>query len=271
MQPVILYRAVDFDFEKEELAAMQAHFKCIHNRTLAEKEQLIVGRYAVLPYYKELEEDLAILSSKIINTYEQHSYIADLKNWYQDLKLCTPKTWFQASDVPMDEPGSFVLKGATNSKKNLWRTHMFAEDRTQIGKVLANLMDDTMISMQNIYVRKFVPLKTYCKGINEMPITKEFRFFICDGQVLTGAFYWSSHVYDLEEAGIPVPDVSEVPKEFLNDVIGRVGSNARFWVLDVAETEAGDWIVVELNDGQMSGLSENDPKVLYKNLAAVLN
>lgn len=27
---------------------------------------------------------------------------------------------------------------------------------------------------------------------------------------------------------------------------------------------------IELNDGQMSGLSENDPETLYKNLAAAL-
>ena len=40
--------------------------------------------------------------------------------------------------------------------------------------------------------------------------------------------------------------------------------------IDVAQTESGEWIVVELNDGQMSGLSENNPEVLYKNLTTVL-
>lgn len=37
-------------------------------------------------------------------------------------------------------------------------------------------------------------------------------------------------------------------------------------MIDVAQTESGDWIVIELNDGQMSGLSENNPEILYKNL-----
>jgi hypothetical protein len=36
--------------------------------------------------------------------------------------------------------------------------------------------------------------------------------------------------------------------------------------MDIAKTQSGEWIVIELNDGQMSGLSENDPNVLYKNL-----
>jgi hypothetical protein len=49
-------------------------------------------------------------------------------------------------------------------------------------------------------------------------------------------------------------------------VIDRVGDRANFYAVDVAQTVAGDWIVIELNDGQMSGLSENDPEILYCNL-----
>jgi hypothetical protein len=41
-------------------------------------------------------------------------------------------------------------------------------------------------------------------------------------------------------------------------------------VLDIAETEKGDWILIEMNDAQMSGLSMNDPQMLYKRLAQFL-
>ena len=37
-----------------------------------------------------------------------------------------------------------------------------------------------------------------------------------------------------------------------------------------ARTGAGDWIVVELNDGQQSGLSAVDPEDLYRALRAAL-
>jgi hypothetical protein len=57
-----------------------------------------------------------------------------------------------------------------------------------------------------------------------------------------------------------------VPQEFIQKVIDRVKDKVNFFVMDIAKTQSGDWIVVELNDGQMSGLSENDPNVLYKNL-----
>ena len=35
----------------------------------------------------------------------------------------------------------------------------------------------------------------------------------------------------------------------------------------MAQTAEGNWNVIELNEGQQSGLSENDPDLLYKNLS----
>jgi hypothetical protein len=49
-----------------------------------------------------------------------------------------------------------------------------------------------------------------------------------------------------------------------------VKDNVNFFVMDVALTESGRWIVIELNDGQMAGLSENDPDVLYGNMKKML-
>ena len=50
----------------------------------------------------------------------------------------------------------------------------------------------------------------------------------------------------------------------------RLHGLASFFVLDVAETASGEWIVVEVNDAQMSGLSGVDPAKLYANMANVL-
>lgn len=84
-----------------------------------------------------------------------------------------------------------------------------------------------------------------------------------DGQIVGSGFYWSGHVEEDFS-----PDV--VPSDFINRVVAAVGTNIRFWVADFARTEAGDWIVVELNDGQQSGLSDVDPDSLYKNIKKVL-
>ena len=43
-----------------------------------------------------------------------------------------------------------------------------------------------------------------------------------------------------------------------------------FFVMDIARTAEGKWIIIELNDGQQSGLSNVDPEELYSNLAKAL-
>jgi hypothetical protein len=43
-----------------------------------------------------------------------------------------------------------------------------------------------------------------------------------------------------------------------------------FGVVDVAQARDGRWIVIETNDGQMSGLSCVNPDELYDNMARAL-
>jgi len=265
--PIILYRNISGlrVFDSGELQAMQKHFRCTDSRIDISSGDLVIPRYSALPFYEELEKDINKSGARLINTFRQHRYVADLQNWYNDLQDITPKTWFRSYDVPKNE-GPFVLKGETNSRKFLWNTHMFAETWEDMVKVSCNLNDDTMIGQQSVYVRKFVPLKTYFKSFNNLPISKEFRFFIAFKKVLCGAFYWSNSVEDIPV----VPSIDEVPKAFLQKVLDAVDDKINFYVVDVAETETGDWIVIELNDGSQSGLSENDPDVLYATLKKVI-
>ena len=65
------------------------------------------------------------------------------------------------------------------------------------------------------------------------------------------------------------PQKSDVPISFINKVIDLIGNAASYYAIDVAETQSGEWIVIEINDGQMSGLSQNDPDELYTNLKNV--
>lgn len=264
--PIVLYRGSELDDKPEELQAMRQYFECTPNRTLIDSNRLVIGRYSVLPFYKDTEADIKALGSTLINTYTQHQFIADLGNYAEILHGLTPTSWRDLSQV--DQDGPYILKGATNSAKFLWDTHMFASNKKEAQEVLIRLQQDSLIGTQDIYIRKYVPLKTYFISIRDLPITDEYRFFICDGKVLCGAYYWSSFAEDFPGGKPPTADC--VPQSLLDEVISRVGDRARFYVVDVAQTRDGDWIVIELNDGQMSGLSENDPSVLYRNLKSVL-
>ena len=274
MRPIILYRRPgyedrDVEFVKE-LEAMNKHFLTVGSRMDVCSNELIIPRYSSLPYYKELEYDVNIIDSQLINSYRQHEYVADLNNYYWDLEGITPKTWMRPCDVPTNEEGSFVLKGKTNSKKFCWDTLMFAADRSKIMDVYCGLQEDSLIGCQDIYIRKFVPLYNYAISVRSLPISKEFRFFVAYKQILCGAFYWSSFAEWIKEQTGSVPSADEVPMEFLKEVIGRVGDKINAYVIDIAQTVEDEWIVVELNDFTMSGLCENEPEILYSRLKEVL-
>jgi hypothetical protein len=244
MRPVILYRK--FDMTDGELDAGRKYFDCFSSRMLVSRGDLVIGRYSVLPFYTEQARDMEMIGARLINSHQEHLYVADIRNWYEDLKSgtelgsqITPRTWYSAHEMMLSSyEGPFVVKGITNSKKHLWKTHMFAETKQDAMKVMLRLQEDALLSTQQIVFRQYVPLKRLTMGLNDMPITKEFRFFVCGREVLCGAYYWSSHVYDLE-GGVGVPDASEVPSAFLGEVVNRIGDNCTFYVVDIAQTEQG--------------------------------
>lgn len=276
MTPVILYRKYEAEYGDDEIEAMQQHFPITSHRTDIKSGDLVIGRYSVLPFYKEQEEDINNVGANLINTYAQHRYIADMGNWYQDLDGITPKSWPLSENwgyldqfIPHTEFGPFVVKGETNSRRQKWFTHMYAHDRGKLKDVISNLRDDSLLQNQTLWIRKFEKFKNYGLQVNGLPISDEYRFFVCDGQLLSGGYYWTSCLNDID--GTDLPDVSKVPRSFLKAVIEHIGKKARFYALDVAQKEDGNWTVVELNDGQMSGLSENKAETVFRNLRRVVD
>jgi len=275
MTAIILYRKADTS--EEEVDAINEFFPATFMRTAipprigGEPEWLVIGRYSVLPYYQELERDLRIKEALLVNTYEQHQFVADLGQWVEALGELTPRTWHPGTFDTLPDDKAFILKGQTNSKKFLWSTHMFAENKSVVREVFSRLLDDTLIGTQKIYVREYVPLVSYGWDINGLPVTKEFRFFVFDGEVLCGGYYWANHIDCVKEVNNgELPSIEEVPKEFLSEVTKRLGNHIMFYVVDVAQSVMGDWLVIDVNDAQMSGLSDISPRALYLSLYNVL-
>jgi ATP-grasp domain, R2K clade family 3 len=78
-----------------------------------------------------------------------------------------------------------------------------------------------------------------------MPLSKEFRLFFLDGQVLYSTEYWAQGDY---QGMIP-------PVDQFVDVAKAVKS--RFFTMDIAKRVDGAWMIVELGDAQVAGLPEN--------------
>lgn len=223
--------------------------------------ETILARFSVLPFYKEVEDSLKTKNLKLLNTYDQHKYIADFW-YYNDILKYTPKTWFRLEDVP--DVGKFVVKGLTNSRKFNWNSMMFAENKREAVRIFCDLGDDGLIGSQDRIVREYIPLETFEIGINGTRFTNEWRCFFLGDKLISSSYYWRI-AKDAEKINSNTAWKKDA-ETFSKMIAKRVSPHVGFFAIDVAKTESGDWIVIEINDGQMSGLSMIDPKQFYKNL-----
>jgi hypothetical protein len=272
MSEVVIFYRDDVDWRAEEGIARK-YFKCTKSRIEIKPNQLVIPRFSALPFYREQEYDITLAGAKLINSYAQHRYCADLKNYYLDLQGITPYLYYSLQDLP--ENGPFILKGETNGRKFLWSTHMYAETKQDAIRVHSRLQEDSMLQYQDILIRQYIPLQTFFIAPRGLPITREYRFFFYKSKVLAGGYYWSNYYDDIIETG-EVLDPKEVPDSFLQDVANRIqssttGTPPNFYVVDVAKTTDDKWIVIELNDGSMSGLSMVNPEELYSKLKQELD
>lgn len=257
--PVILFRKGIQ--EEGEVETASKYFKVVTNRTLC-KDQLVIGRFSVLPFYRELEKDLQFNNCFLINTHDEHCWIADFL-YYHDLKEHTPESWTDDNFYLARWSGSYVVKGKTNSRKYQWNTHMFANNKVDAIKIASELRQDGLIGNQGIVYRKYEPLKTLgIDNICGIPYSNEWRFFYYKKKRLSYGYYWASasnkviHSATIDDEGFKFANkIAEIASEYIP-----------FFVLDIAEKEDGGWILIEMNDAQMSGLSMNNPDVLYQNL-----
>lgn len=268
MQPVILFRS-QFG-EDGELDIARQHLPVTGLRAAVPAGSLVVGRYSCLPYYSELAADLAVSGSRLINSVAQHAYIATFE-YYEDIKPYTFQTWSRFADIPQDlRDKPFVVKGKTNSRKLQWKTHMFAENFRSATNLGAELMNDPFIGPQGLVIREYVPLETFELGLNDVPMTNEWRLFFLGTELLAYGYYWAI-IDDLSHIDRATPGFLAEGLPFAKAIAEIVARRTNFFVLDIARTLAGDWKVVEVNDGQQSGVNEFiDMNLLYQNLACAL-
>ena len=262
MTPLIYYRKSETP--KKELECIQASsFLSTYLLGNIPNNSLVIPRYSLLPFHKELSEEVSLKNSVLINTPSMHEYVADLESWYEDLQELTPKSWFRLEDVPNEGP--FIVKGRTNSRKDRWKNLMYASNKEEAINIACELMCDSLLGKQGIVVRKYEQLVTFDEDLSGRPVTEEFRYFCFGGKILARGYYWSNFSDSLKDAGI-YPDFSEEADQLVLRALEKIKGKIRFVVVDVAKTVEEKWIVIELNDGCMSGTSDVPLEELYDNL-----
>jgi hypothetical protein len=177
------------------------------------------------------------------------------------MKHLTAESW-RADDFPYSNyDGPLVLKGTTNSFKGQWNELMFAKDRKDALEKSSKLNQHHIIQQQGLIYRKYIPLKEYHKSYNGLPITNEWRFFFLNDKRLAYGYYWKGLSEDWVQG-----EMTNEGLDFAQQCANIAKDHINFFVVDIAEKEDGEWVMIELNDGCMSGLSSIDSSILYSNL-----
>jgi hypothetical protein len=204
-----------------------------------------------------------------------------LPSWYAALEEYTPDTAFlPKQDVTVETATALVkqvlqscehgviVKDYVKSRKHEWEEACFIPDESKAQEVVTNFLERQGSDLQGGFVvREYVPLKEIGKHPQSgMPMAEEVRIFWLNGQCAVVSEYWPTDFY--EEGVEPVLDTLPDPNE-LAEVAGLVKSS--FITMDMARDEAGEWLVVEVGDGQVSGFprGRRDAEIFYQRLAEI--
>jgi ATP-grasp domain, R2K clade family 3 len=211
-------------------------------------------------HYRRLFTALAEHNVYLINDPAEHQHAHYLPESFDIIRDHTPDSVWLRTDmhVSMDRVMDLlrpfgmkpiILKDFVKSQKHYWEEACYipsASDRQAVERVVRRfLVLQGPDLKEGLVFREYVelePLAVHTKSL--MPLTKEYRVFYLDGEPIYTVEYWDEGDY---EGTTPPPGL-------FRDIARAVRS--RFFAMDLAQRRDGEWIIVELGDGQVAGLPE---------------
>ena len=229
------------------------------------------GWMLTVEQYAKLSAALSDKGFTLATSPEEYERAHYLPSWYGLVERDTARSVWSDGVPDSDEVrrmlGQFhhqplIVKDYVKSRKHEWAEACFIPDSSD--GVGAEKIIDTFIERQGdelaggIVLREYVPLTMVGRHeVSGMPIAKEVRVFCFQHRVVAQIQYWNGRCEE---------DVS--PCQRLIDAAQCV--NSPFFTIDMAQKADGDWMIIEIGDGGVSGLQGFDPTVFYRNLAALL-
>ena len=211
--------------------------------------------------YETLYIALLEKNIELINTPSEYKFCHYLPESYETIKDFTPKTTFKAlttefkledfqAQIEAFGNGPIVLKDYVKSQKHYWEEACFipnAADKEQVNAVIQKFLElqDSDLN-EGLVFREYVALEALTTHTaSGMPLTKEFRVFVKNGKIISIYKYWDEGDYQNVEPVL----------ETFDAILPKIKSN--FFTMDIAKQKDGNWIIVELGDGQVAGLPDN--------------
>lgn len=216
-------------------------------------------------FYEKLKEQNIIL----INSPKEYNHYHLLPHWYPEFEEDTAKSaWTDTPDVNAalsllhSFDGSVMIKDYVKSRKHEWYDACFIPDVTDMENANTVISNFVLRQAENIVggivIREFLNLNSIgYHTISAMPISEEYRAFVLAGNILAIDNYWNEN-----EANALT--FSQADLDWLTARIKKIHSN--FVTMDFARKSDGSLVIMELGDGQVSGLQQISPAKFYSEI-----
>ena len=280
---------LDEDWSREAEAARNAGFATAlidHDAVVAGKLTRAVARIPqadrtataiyrgwmlTVEQYGRLFEALLAKGVTLINGPSQYAFCHHIPGWYAAFDKHTPRSRWLSHGPPFSRDeivavlagwtGGAIVKDYVKSEKHAWLEACFLPDVTDINDVERVVRRFTELRgvdfAGGLVFREFVSLRAIGQHPQSgMPISNEWRLFWATGKPIACSPYWEATA-DREPN---VAEFASLAREVKSD----------FFAMDLAQRQDGSWLILELGDGQVSGLPERmDAGAFYRSLAHI--
>lgn len=206
--------------------------------------------------YRQFHAALASRGYRPVSTPEQYAEVTYFPNYYPKIREASPAAvWTQDADAYSAwsqsrrlGDGPFVLKDYIKSAKHRWHEACFVPEgagRERFEEIAGELLKEQGSTFhRGFVVKQYEPLRSRGRSPREYPMCEEYRLFFWHGRLLT-----ASHYHDLPALRTDWSAFEALARRF----------DSPFFSMDVAETDRGDWRIVDMGAGECSSLPPSLP------------
>lgn len=229
----------------------------------------VILRIGAIEEYESLSDELMKFDLCLVNSIKQHEMASLLPNWYPKIKEFTTRSiWYEtlptAATILEDFAFPVFIKGERQTNRHK-QNMSIANNLTELENILSYWKQDNVLGWQRLICRDFVKLEKIGERVGDkIQPSKEFRIFLWKNHTVGIGHYWT----EIEKVELTDSEKAHIIK--LAEEVSTI-VDVPFLVVDVAKKTDGDWIVIELNDGQESGYADVNKLQLWQNIIDIEN
>ena len=246
--------------------ALEDFFACRHPFRRPEAIRA-VARMGAASDYAQRYEAFESQGVELIHAPAEYDRTSLLPHWYPLIEDLTPRSrWWldrrpSASEIGREFRWPVFLKGARQTSRHQ-KSLSVATSAAEYDRVMAGWDADPILCWQGLVCREYVDLrKVGVSSDQTLPTAFEFRSFWWRGACVGIGPYWKGVSYAM------TPAERAAALAIAGEAARRLA--VTFLVVDVAQTAAGAWTVIECNDGQDSGYAGVAPMPMWRKILDV--